>query len=355
MVPALAQVYDHLDFPETGTRGWWFSMTPIHAIWAGQEAVYLFFVLSGLVLTLAVMKQSSFDWMSYYPRRMIRLYIPVWVAVGVAALSMALVPRNGEEQASTWLARRADNYDAGNLRIDLTLLWGGGGFGLSPLWSLRWEVLFSILLPLFVIFAVKARKLWALKIAVILLIAAVGAHKGWAEFRYLPMFAVGALIAAHWDSISAAMTAAFARRFVGLLTFCAAILLFTMRWWGLALGVPVEKVNWLGIGALGGATLLVLLASHWPVARAFLEWRPVHWLGLISFSLYLVHESVIITVRYLLIDYSMAVVALIAFPLSILCAWVFHRLVELPTYRLARKVGQRVHDEAKASAAAHAR
>src|SRR5205814_1190229 len=52
------------------------TYSPLHLFWAGSEAVIVFFVLSGFVLTLAVSGDRA-DWLRYYPRRMLRLYVPV--------------------------------------------------------------------------------------------------------------------------------------------------------------------------------------------------------------------------------------------------------------------------------------
>lgn len=56
----------------------WLVYSPLHALWAGSEAVYVFFVLSGLVLMLPILGRPNFDWRAYYPSRLIRLYLPVF-------------------------------------------------------------------------------------------------------------------------------------------------------------------------------------------------------------------------------------------------------------------------------------
>ena len=49
VAPRLAEPYLHTGAPMTGWA-WWMTYTPLHLFWAGTEAVYLFFVLSGFVL-----------------------------------------------------------------------------------------------------------------------------------------------------------------------------------------------------------------------------------------------------------------------------------------------------------------
>src|SRR5262245_36856658 len=59
--------------------------SPLHLLWGGKEAVVVFFVLSGFVLVMA-MRSRSFDWASYFPSRLLRLYLPVAGAVALGAL-----------------------------------------------------------------------------------------------------------------------------------------------------------------------------------------------------------------------------------------------------------------------------
>ncbi|WP_368259248.1 acyltransferase family protein, partial [Blautia wexlerae] len=56
VIPALAAPY----YGQTVQPGlpWLLVHTPLHLLWAGTEAVYLFFILSGLVLTLAARSAS---------------------------------------------------------------------------------------------------------------------------------------------------------------------------------------------------------------------------------------------------------------------------------------------------------
>lgn len=97
--------------------------------------------------------------------------------------------------------------------------------------------------------------------------------------------------------------------------------------WGLA-----------GVGAIG----VVVLAIGSPLARRVLETRWSQWLGRVSFSLYLVHVPVITALGYLLGERRWWLVILLALPASLLLSALFHRVVEVPTHRLARGVGRRM-------------
>ena len=68
--PALAAQYDG---PNRGSGTWWLTFTPLHLIWAGTEAVVVFFVLSGIVLTRPFLLRRGGGWPAYYGRRLLRL------------------------------------------------------------------------------------------------------------------------------------------------------------------------------------------------------------------------------------------------------------------------------------------
>ena len=67
--------------PATGLVSWIFLYTPARIVWAGYEAVTLFYVLSGLVLALPWVEGRPPDYKKFAIRRMCRLYIPYAVAI----------------------------------------------------------------------------------------------------------------------------------------------------------------------------------------------------------------------------------------------------------------------------------
>lgn len=127
----------------------WFVNSPVHIVWAGGEAVVVFFVLSGIVLTLPILRARPFDWLAYYPARLLRLYLPVVASVLIAsAIAIAIQP-SASESTSSWL-RHHDLPITVARMVRTSILVLGTEWLNSPLWSLRWEVLFSLLLPVYV-------------------------------------------------------------------------------------------------------------------------------------------------------------------------------------------------------------
>ena len=76
---------------------------------------------------------------------------------------------------------------------------------------------------------------------------------------------------------------------------------------------------------------------RWPLFR-FLNWKPVAFIGLISYSLYLIHQVLLYVVAALLPQVHPVIGALIALAASIGLAWAIYLLVEKPCARLRRRL-----------------
>ena len=318
---------------------WWLTYTPLHLVWAGNEAVYLFFVLSGAVLTLSVVRNQAFDWVTYYPRRIIRLYGPVLVAIAIGYCLILLVPRDVVDELGNWVEGRPSSYPLAIVARDAALILGSSGT-VSPLWSLRWEVIFSLALPLYVLLA-KTRRIpvWittTLSIGVL----ALGAALPNSYFFYLAIFALGAILAGNWSRLTKLLDRPLPRWFWPAF-FAGAVLLTLLRWELGGWGVPRGTSGALNAVSVIGTALLVVCAAFWPAARHFLETRPLQWLGRISFSLYLVHEPIVIASRFSTQSLSPWVGMAISIPTALVIAAVFYRLVEQPCYRLAKRISRR--------------
>lgn len=323
---------------------WLATYTPVHLLWVGSEAVFVFFLLSGLVLTLPAMGRGRQWWLAYYPRRVVRLYVPVLAAVVLGYLTILAVPRTDLQALGPWLADRPTDLSLRSAVLDLSLIKGISGL-ISPLWSLHWEVWFSLLLPVFVLFAVVARRLLKLKLVLLAVVLALGELVGSGEALYLPMFAVGALMATEMPRLRSTadrIDGSAQGRWVWRGLAAAAVVLCSSAW----MTAPLTSSTWaLAVTRpliVTGAALLVFLAAFWSPAERFLESRACQWLGLISFSLYLVHEPLIIAAVVLGGAEHRVLALAVAVPLSLAVAAVFYRLVERPSTALARSVGKRV-------------
>ena len=318
------------------------SYSPLHLVWAGTESVYLFFVLSGMVLVLPVLARPDFGWLAYYPRRLVRLYGPVLAAIGLGLLTYLLAPRSNASTFGAWVNARPNDYPWRVLKLDLTLVTGASG-RISPLWSLQWEVLFSLLLPLYVLLLVPLRRLDGLRVVLLLVACAIGAGIDNDALFFLPMFAVGVLTAVNWRAIEVLATRWSAGRrwfWPGVLVLAA--LLSTARWNVTGLGADPPLAKQLAFLAVPGVWLFVVAAAFAPGVRALCERPFLQWAGRISFSLYLVHEPIVLSARFLTQPASPWVAIAAAVPISIGVAVLFERFVESRFHRLAQQVGRAV-------------
>jgi peptidoglycan/LPS O-acetylase OafA/YrhL len=328
-VAPLGDVY--FDKP-TPARLTWLVASPMHLVWAGPEAVYVFFILSGLVLTLPALRRR-YDWKAYYPSRLIRLYLPVIAAV-VFALALALaVPRKGTAGRGTWMEHHDQAPSLVAFVRNATLV--SPDWLNPPLWSLRWEVAFSVLLPLYVFIALRSAR-WEIP----LIVGAIGLStfgtlthdKG--LLVYLPMFLIGAVLAPMLSRPEKSTS----RKWPWLMG--AGLIGITCKWWLEPL-IPDSNAATMPIVLLSALTIVVS-AVRWPGARSFLERPVVQWLGRISFSLYLTHDPIVVATGTLLPVDLAWLTPLVCIPVSIAVAYIFFRLVERPAHIGAKRAASRL-------------
>jgi len=359
--PQLADIVVNNKPPAPGSFWDLLLYSPLRIFIAGNEAVIVFFVLSGLVLTLQVRRERDFNWGTYFPRRLVRLYLPMFASVVFAVIVTLLLHRDRDASDSAWVQFYTYPDFSWKFAIQAADVFNGTPDFNSPLWSLRWEVLFSLLLPVFVLIASRGRKLAWTAIALAPLAVLLGYENSVLPLVYLPAFIVGIALAKLFSlRDESAVGAAEAE-------------LGTPRvpWWGhLAwLAVAVASLfllilHWLlqpGIGqnthvAFASSALIVLgaagivtVAARWKPAIRVLSLPPIHWLGRISFSLYLVHAPILIATANVAHDLPWPVQTAIGVGISFGVAELFTRLVDIPSHRLSKKIGRKAPIEAPAS------
>ncbi|CAD5991187.1 acyltransferase [Agreia sp. COWG] len=360
VVPALAAAYFDEPVPQ-GVR--WFVFTPAHIVWAGTEAVTVFFVLSGIAITLPVLKAASFNWLAYYPSRLIRLYVPVAASVFLAIAFALAVPRVVTAGQSAWMDYHVYGITPRTVLQDLILVFGTTPMN-SPLWSLQWEVIFSLLLPLYVWVAIKLRRHGLLLVAISVVVVAIASYirpgssgvmaQVTTASTYLPVFMVGCAIAvrlSNGEMRSRDELAFHSRRWIGIVLLFVAVMSVTSHWWF----APFAGDPWTGLSSimlLLGAIILVMLAVFWPPMVRFLNFAAVLWLGRVSFSLYLTHEPIVVSVGSLLPLELRWLTAVISIPISFVVAWLFYRFVESPSHRLSQTIKQRISSRSSHTAQA---
>ena len=323
---------------------------PAKLLLLGTEAVLVFFVLSGLVVALPAFR-AGFSWTGYAASRLARLYLPVWATLVFAALLVVLLPRDTSVVSDSWLTERsATEFEWDSFLHQLTL--SGATYPLSnPLWSLRWELLFSVLLPAFVAIALLLRRHIVLATLLTVALSILGRVIDESWMIYLPAFLVGTLIAVRLDDVQRWGEAVRARRpWLLPVLAVASIVLLAAHWWYRAPWFQ-DLLPWrssdgnhileqiLFGAALLGALGVIVLAITWPGTARLLESRLAQWLGKVSFSLYLVHVPILATWAFLLGDANWPWAVAAGLVTSLAAGWAMWRFVERPSHRFARWIG----------------
>jgi peptidoglycan/LPS O-acetylase OafA/YrhL len=328
-----------------GSLYWWVSETPLKILTAGSEAVLVFFVLSGLVVALPALRKSRFSWAGFLSGRIARIYLPVWASLAIGTALIWLLPRDlVAVTPGSWVANsNATSTTAATLLNQVSLTAASYDIN-NVLWSLRWELAFSVLLPLFAAVAFLVRRRWLLTVSVAFALSLLGLLTNIDALRYLPVFFIGTIMAVRLDSIQEwarrRLRRPNARRW-GIALVVGSLVLLVAHWWAQPIAAPgtLPGSVFTQLAVLGAAGL-VLAAIGVPFLRRALDSRPSQWLGRISFSLYLIHVPILATLTFLLGDDKWWLVALLTIPLALLTAWGFHQAVERPSHRLARRTAQ---------------
>ena len=336
-VAALIVVLHHANYMVASHWGpamlWLLEWSPLHLVKAGRPAVVFFFVLSGYVLTLALLRQrrpvSPAAWAA---RRTLRLLPPVAASVLLSAgLCWGLsggrpLDGLGLLVAVSWSAPP----DLGSLFGHMALLDSGEfAFPLNiVLWSLVHEWRISLAMPLVLLF--RGRVALLLGGAFLLRSAAIAAGAPEDE----------AMLGRHLRSTVVATTYflfAFAAGAALALREPLASPAGSVRWaaWAAVIAATVSRTD---LAAIGASVLLILLARG--ETGAFvrsLRSPALRWLGEVSFSLYLVHVPVALALAHTLNGALPApAIAVLTVVLALPAAAVFHKAVERPSLLLSR-------------------
>lgn len=298
---------------------------------AGPQAVALFFVISGFVLYESWAAGDGMRWRDWAVWRTLRLMIPLIASTVLAELLVQIIRPQPVPGLSDWFNLGSwrlptDGWPGVRaLLLNLLPLDGSAAHQLNNVvWSLVHELRLSIAFPL-IAWGV-ARRPWltaglALELLVISPIRARGLLDPVSSLHFVWLFVAGALLA----------------RNRAMLGRAPAPLSITL----LLLGLAVVTADALAgpVAGLGAIAIVAAAVVPGPIVRA-LSIRPLLWLGERSFSLYLVHLPVLLTLVYLGRGVMpVGLLAIAAIPLSLAMATIFHALVERPSRVWARRVG----------------
>ncbi len=342
-IAALIVVFSHLTEIGVYQRlSWWQWMW----WYAGHQAVILFFVLSGFVLSIPYHEGRSLPYYLFATRRFIRIWVPYVVVVILTFFwrswsnenSVPAMPLDPTWQTPlSWHLLFSHFILIGN--IDREAL-------VPPAWTLVYEMRISLLFPaIFWMFSKLPWKL-GLPIAVLISLAANLAYTflcgySWVieyelfeTIHYVAMFVVGILLARHRNTLIALVKSFSINKIAGL--YLLSLVLFFYGFYN-----PWSQSQRM-LGDLptmfGSAGLIILALSS---QRGFFGHRVPIFIGSISYSLYLVHLPIMIAVANSFFGkIPMIVLDVIILTAVLVGAIVFWKLVERPALAWSRAIGR---------------
>jgi peptidoglycan/LPS O-acetylase OafA/YrhL len=252
-----------------------------------------------------------------------------------------LVPHNVSPANEYFLSGTPTGYSGWVMLRDAFLL-SGPSTTLGPLWSLQWEVIFSLLLSFYTFLYQKNQ---IIVLPVMLFLFCVGLSGEGEGFTYLPMFYFGGFLAISWEKVKSFyerhLQTGLKANIIGSLLVLLAIFAITFKWTlhSLSQLQSVELLNsriFQGLFAMLGIVLLLLVVQLWTPFRKLLSAKFFVFFGTISFSLYLVHWPVVISTIFALGPGVTS--AIVAFGFSLVFAWLFYICIEKQSHKLARKI-----------------
>jgi len=303
-----------------------FAWTYVHVVDFGQLGVVLFFLCSGFVIPASLEREGSLK--AFWIKRFFRLYPLFWASL-LAALSYASlgVKENGDLTTFDWLA---------NMTMAAPAF--GADLALPPYWTLVYELLFygfasaMMLLRLSHMYVELSLITSAAAISLALLVPMPAADQLNGGIFWIGSMFTGAVLCRWYCGQARAVTAAACV----LGTLAAGVLTSLTSLYGVTRDDdPFHSHLWPLISAWVGAYLLflVFLATRQRPIRFLVS------LGTISYSMYVLHELVLVVVPD--VGPPLAPIAL-GFALTVALSTLTYRWIEAPSMARGSRYAARI-------------
>ena len=316
---------------------------PLHLLWGGGEAVIVFFVLSGFVLSIPFWDGKPVAYLPFAVRRMCRLYPAYIVAVIIGFLALSAVSQYSLPGKSSWFSMYWAKPGSVEAFVDHVWVLASTRYNyVNPvIWSLAVEIQISLAFPLLILCMRRAGWL-AVPLALALSFAGLSILAALPDagdvFKSL-LFTLGNA----WLFV---LGAELARNRARIQRWAQAISP-SLRWIILVVGLLLVNLRWQGGSAMAngllipvGGAVLVAASAYFGELRPLLGSAPVQWLGKVSYSLYLIHFIVLFSLTHLLHPSGLALALMV--PVSLAAAAVLHAAIERPSIAWGPVLGRRI-------------
>ncbi len=309
----------------------------------GFIGVDVFFVISGFLISsilLNSLEKDKFSILDFYQRRVRRIFPALFVVLVACALAgwFFLLPSEYQQLGK--------HIAAGTAFVSNFALWNESGYfdmsamfkPLLHLWSLGIEEQFYIFWPIILWFAYKRK--WSMPLTISLISAASFilsiylSRVNAASAFYLPLprfweLLAGALLACTPQTVKISAN-------VLISNLCSAFGLAFILVGFLLINEKSTFPGWWALLPVVGAAMLIAAGSQAWINKWLLSNKPMVWVGLISYPLYLWHWPILSFLRILegqeILQYKRVIAVVAAFIL----AWLTYRLVEMPVRKSAK-------------------
>ena len=318
----------------------------------GNGAVILFFVLSGFVLSLPAVAGRPQPYLTFVIRRVFRIYLPYLAALAVSVAGAFWL--HGIVTRNSWFHLFWSEPVSWRLVLQHVMFVGVYNTDQfdNPIWSLVHEMRISLVFPLLCAFVLRFKSKWSFVIAFGLTGIAEVIQKppfliDWqiAESVHIAgLFVLGIFLARQRSSLGAWFLR-WPRRFAAVPIALTVACLFLYFFVSPQSTNSIERFfphimtcirHWL-IALSSGALMIISISSaSW---KRVLHWPPIHFLGEVSYSLYLWHFVVILYCVHLLYGrLPLWVILCLSLVLSIVVSWCSYRWIEKPSMNLGRNL-----------------
>ncbi|EEL34477.1 O-acetyl transferase [Bacillus cereus Rock3-28] len=316
------------------------KFSPLRFLWAGGEAVIVFYVLSGFVLSMALYHSKTNYW-GYLIKRFVRIYIPYYFWIIITFTLFILFSPYEVAGLRDWFY---DRWQGSITNIDIinhiVLLNNFFTENYNPvIWSLAQEMRISIVFPLlFLLFyklSWKKTILMALSFSLISVFLnmlhigkAEGFYNGYADtLHFTSMFMVGMLLFKYQEKLiySYRNMKKFKKGFLialGIILYLYSILIyglsrndttFLLKDWGVVIGVSI---------------FIIMAMSNLKV-KAFLNKSVFVYVGEISYSIYLCHFPIMMVLfKLLYTKIPIFFLLTLCITMTLLCSIISYHLIE---------------------------
>jgi peptidoglycan/LPS O-acetylase OafA/YrhL len=324
----------------------------------GSEAVLLFFVLSGFVLSLPAVDGKPQPYFTFATRRIFRLYVPYLVALAISVagafwLHGAVI--NSPFVDCCWV--EPVSWHLVEQHVMFLGIYDTSAFDL-PIWSLVHEMRISLFFPFLCAIILRFRNRWSFALALSLTGVSFAMDKLRGVESAIPMgfetqvsipdtvfytalFILGIYLARERASIAGWFSGLSRPARISFGVGC--VLLWGFAGPQLSSFAPqfihwhfMPVAHWLTALGAGG---LIVLALNSQTVKLALHWPPIHLLGQMSYSLYLMHFIVLMSCVHLLHGkIPMLAILFMVLVLSFIVSWLFYRFIEFPSMNLGRRL-----------------